>query len=166
MSMCDVVMTSHVLRRRGVASQRVESEASPTSSSMTLEPVGRCGVLGRLHAGGHWIRQRFQKNAPCLANKSPPPFARSGRECRAAPRSMTMLEGIEDSHSRRTRSRQRDGGVRATLHRSNVKCDHLANFKPSSAAVRVQMISPPLLAVLSHWFCEPRVNAPSPRTGL
>ena len=41
-----VAVQSHVLLRLGVASERVESKASPTPSSRTMEPVGRRGVLG------------------------------------------------------------------------------------------------------------------------
>ena len=41
-----VAVQSHVLLRLGVASERVESEAFPTPSSRTMEPVGRRGVLG------------------------------------------------------------------------------------------------------------------------
>ena len=40
-----------MLLHRGVTSECIESEASPTPAIMAMEPVGRRGVLGRLHAG-------------------------------------------------------------------------------------------------------------------
>jgi hypothetical protein len=51
MIVLDVKVASCMLLHRGVASECIESEASPTPAIMAMEPVGRRGVLGRLHAG-------------------------------------------------------------------------------------------------------------------
>ena len=50
MIVLDVMVASCMLLHRGVASECIESEASPTPAIMAMEPVGRRGVLGRLHA--------------------------------------------------------------------------------------------------------------------
>ena len=50
MTLLDVVMTLRVFLHRGVTSECIESEASTTPAIMAMEPVGRRGVLGRLHA--------------------------------------------------------------------------------------------------------------------
>ena len=50
MIVLDVMMASCMLLHRGIASECIESEASPTPAIMAMEPVGRRGVLGRLHA--------------------------------------------------------------------------------------------------------------------
>ena len=50
MTVLDVVVTLRALLHRGVASECIESEASTTPAIMAMEPVGRRGVLGRLHA--------------------------------------------------------------------------------------------------------------------
>ena len=50
MIVLDVNVTSRMLLHRGVASECIESEASTTPAIMAMEPVGRRGVLGRLHA--------------------------------------------------------------------------------------------------------------------
>ena len=50
MTVIDIVVTLRVLLHRSVASECIESEASTTPAIMAMEPVGRRGVLGRLHA--------------------------------------------------------------------------------------------------------------------